>query len=68
MGEEGRKAIMVELAIKINCGTDKCMACGYLSFKRKMKYCTLFSEYSGYSATGAYRLEACKKAEIKELR
>jgi hypothetical protein len=68
MGEEGRKAIMAELVIKINCGTDKCMDCTHLLCEGQKEYCAVFDEYPETTASSTYRLEACKKAEIKELR
>jgi DNA gyrase inhibitor GyrI len=59
---------MAELAIKINCGTDKCMDCAYLMYEGTKEYCTIFEDYPETTASSTYRLEACKKAEIKELR
>jgi hypothetical protein len=60
MGEEGRKAIMAEILVTINCG--------YLICEGQKEYCEIFSVYPETTISGTYRLEACKKAEIKELR
>jgi hypothetical protein len=68
MGEEGRKAIMAELIIKINCGSVKCMDCIHLMCEGQKEYCAMFDEYPETTAYSTYRLEACRKAEIKELR
>jgi len=59
---------MAEILVTINCGTDKCMNCGYLICEGQKEYCTIFDEYPETTISGTYRLEACKKAEIKELR
>jgi hypothetical protein len=32
------------------------------------EYCAMFDEYPETTAYSTYRLEACRKAEIKELR
>jgi hypothetical protein len=59
---------MAELVIKINCGTDKCMDCASLLLKKGGADCLIFRASPIESSTSFYRLEACKKAEIKELR
>jgi hypothetical protein len=69
MGEAGRKE-MIELIVKIDAGTDKCMECSLLSkvISDGSNYCPLFDRDLELSPSGPYRLEECKKAEIKELR
>jgi hypothetical protein len=59
---------MAELVIKINCGEDKCMNCASLMLKKGGADCLIFRASPIESSTSFYRLEACKKAEIKELR
>jgi hypothetical protein len=59
---------MAEILVTIDCGTDKCMNCNYLICESAKRYCEIFSVYAETTASGTYRLEACKKAEIKELR
>jgi hypothetical protein len=61
---------MAELAIKIDCGADKCMKC-HLMVNRSLYspyFCQLFCKELSGSPSGPYRLDECKKAEIKELR
>ena len=59
---------MAELAIKIDCGEDKCMDCGYLVYEDAKEYCSIFKGYPETTISGTYRLDECKNEEITEIR